>query len=132
GLFFFFQAEDGIRVFHVTGVQTCALPICIGSVPGACMAAPVRCSTPPLGFVHAGPDNAPMEIKSDNPEHGFQFPGTFELSAMGAADKGLETELPKLLEAAGVQVLEESIQWKHSSNGKYVSVRIGFRAESRE
>src|SRR5690606_40598077 len=24
---FFFQAEDGIRVFHVTGVQTCALPI---------------------------------------------------------------------------------------------------------
>src|SRR5690606_39386866 len=22
-----FQAEDGIRVFHVTGVQTCALPI---------------------------------------------------------------------------------------------------------
>src|SRR5690606_40559969 len=27
--FFFFQAEDGIRDFHVTGVQTCALPIYI-------------------------------------------------------------------------------------------------------
>src|SRR5690625_7756271 len=27
-LFFFFQAEDGIRDGHVTGVQTCALPIC--------------------------------------------------------------------------------------------------------
>src|SRR5690606_40567782 len=26
---FFFQAEDGIRDFHVTGVQTCALPIYI-------------------------------------------------------------------------------------------------------
>src|SRR5690606_13005171 len=26
-LFFFFQADDGIRDFHVTGVQTCALPI---------------------------------------------------------------------------------------------------------
>src|SRR5690606_37871634 len=25
--FFFFQAEDGRRDFHVTGVQTCALPI---------------------------------------------------------------------------------------------------------
>src|SRR5437870_11007811 len=25
---FFFQAEDGIRDGHVTGVQTCALPIC--------------------------------------------------------------------------------------------------------
>src|SRR5438874_8227318 len=26
-LFFFFQAEDGIRDLYVTGVQTCALPI---------------------------------------------------------------------------------------------------------
>src|SRR5690606_40111099 len=26
---FFFQAEDGIRDFHVTGVQTCALPILV-------------------------------------------------------------------------------------------------------
>src|SRR5256885_5691051 len=26
---FFFQAEDGIRDYKVTGVQTCALPICI-------------------------------------------------------------------------------------------------------
>src|SRR5690625_6918178 len=28
---FFFQAEDGIRDGHVTGVQTCALPILAGS-----------------------------------------------------------------------------------------------------
>src|SRR2546430_9596910 len=28
--FFFFQAEDGIRDLTVTGVQTCALPICPG------------------------------------------------------------------------------------------------------
>src|SRR2546430_9667772 len=28
-LFFFFQAEDGIRDLTVTGVQTCALPICL-------------------------------------------------------------------------------------------------------
>src|SRR6266496_4689234 len=27
-IYFFFQAEDGIRVLYVTGVQTCALPIC--------------------------------------------------------------------------------------------------------
>src|SRR5688500_19093439 len=26
-MFFFFQAEDGIRDYKVTGVQTCALPI---------------------------------------------------------------------------------------------------------
>src|SRR5256885_12330733 len=29
GFFFFFQAEDGIRDYKVTGVQTCALPICM-------------------------------------------------------------------------------------------------------
>src|SRR5207249_9598220 len=28
GYIFFFQAEDGIRDRNVTGVQTCALPIC--------------------------------------------------------------------------------------------------------
>src|SRR6266511_5417700 len=32
--FFFFQAEDGIRDFHVTGVQTCALPISARDAPG--------------------------------------------------------------------------------------------------
>src|SRR6266700_6982250 len=31
--FFFFQAEDGIRDFHVTGVQTCALPISVPRRP---------------------------------------------------------------------------------------------------
>src|SRR6266511_2088480 len=30
-LMFVFRAEDGIRDFHVTGVQTCALPICPSS-----------------------------------------------------------------------------------------------------
>src|SRR5437879_11558683 len=30
--FFFFQAEDGIRDTSVTGVQTCALPICCQSL----------------------------------------------------------------------------------------------------
>src|SRR5437868_12925195 len=30
--FFFFQAEDGIRDRNVTGVQTCALPICYRAI----------------------------------------------------------------------------------------------------
>src|SRR5256885_4234647 len=32
--FFFFQAEDGIRDYKVTGVQTCALPGADGEVVG--------------------------------------------------------------------------------------------------
>src|SRR5947209_11306267 len=31
-VFVFFQAEDGIRGIGVTGVQTCALPICLTDV----------------------------------------------------------------------------------------------------
>src|SRR3712207_8398204 len=31
-MFFFFQAEDGIRDIGVTGVQTCALPILYGQM----------------------------------------------------------------------------------------------------
>src|SRR5690625_1471392 len=34
-LFFCFQAEDGIRDGHVTGVQTCALPIYVHSATAA-------------------------------------------------------------------------------------------------
>src|SRR5256885_2880634 len=30
--FFFFQAEDGIRDYKVTGVQTCALPILLARI----------------------------------------------------------------------------------------------------
>src|SRR6266508_6488197 len=35
GFCFFFQAEDGIRDGHVTGVQTCALPISLPAWAGA-------------------------------------------------------------------------------------------------
>src|SRR5256886_15874378 len=36
-LFFFFQAEDGIRDLTVTGVQTCALPISSDAMSAAIM-----------------------------------------------------------------------------------------------
>src|SRR2546430_9525301 len=37
-IFFFFQAEDGIRDLTVTGVQTCALPICDSPLRQRCLA----------------------------------------------------------------------------------------------
>src|SRR5207253_8487461 len=48
--FFFFQAEDGIRDGHVTGVQTCALPILVLTPDGR-----IRWSRQPdeVGRVHA-------------------------------------------------------------------------------
>src|SRR5256885_6465571 len=47
-IFFFFQAEDGIRDYKVTGVQTCALPICpktceaLNAGEGCCVTAHTR------------------------------------------------------------------------------------------
>src|SRR5215217_7626587 len=40
-LFFFFQAEDGIRDIGVTGVQTCALPIALITGLAAAVAGPL-------------------------------------------------------------------------------------------
>src|SRR5690606_40832165 len=45
-----FQAEDGIRDFHVTGVQTCALPISTGgpAIPGESPRLPAARSRSPV------------------------------------------------------------------------------------
>ena len=77
-------------------------------------------------------DGLTVEIKSDNPEHGFQFPGEFQITAMGPAGSGLEETIPSLLEAADLQVLRETVNTRESSGGRFVSVRVTFRAESRE
>src|SRR2546426_8180275 len=47
--FFFFQAEDGIRDYKVTGVQTCALPISSFAAPTTS-----RTSKPYTGAAHLG------------------------------------------------------------------------------
>lgn len=73
-----------------------------------------------------------MSIQSDNPEHGFQFPGTFEITAMGPAGCGLEDDIPRLLEQAGIEVLRETVATRDSSGGKYVSIKLSFKAASRE
>src|SRR2546430_16945364 len=62
-IFFFFQAEDGIRDLTVTGVQTCALPICADEISPASNAAPrwrleiSRQRHPPVGTALLGTDD---------------------------------------------------------------------------
>ncbi len=72
-----------------------------------------------------------MDISSDNPEHGFQFPGVFDLTAMGPAEAGLDVEIPRLLQAAGIAVVDETVTARASSGGRFVSIKLRFRAESR-
>src|SRR5262249_58969513 len=53
-LFFFFQAEDGIRDWSVTGVQTCALPIYQRRTPPSeASSAAVRWAGPQTGEADA-------------------------------------------------------------------------------
>src|SRR5439155_7114853 len=58
-IFFFFQAEDGIRDGHVTGVQTCTLPIwaatCISTVAaGSCTLTPTSVGAKTVTATYAG------------------------------------------------------------------------------
>src|SRR3712207_125779 len=53
-LFFFFQAEDGIRDIGVTGVQTCALPISDGVYLQARMEPRAECMPVPIGATPEG------------------------------------------------------------------------------
>src|SRR5256886_17354159 len=54
--FFFFQAEDGIRVLTVTGVQTCALPIFTRRLESTKSRARARAGPRSRGFsAHASP-----------------------------------------------------------------------------
>ena len=63
---------------------------------------------------------------------GFQFPGEFEITAVGSASAELPVRVPQLLERAGLHVLHESVRHRHSGGGNFVSVTVSFRCENRE
>src|SRR5690606_40885341 len=76
---FFFQAEDGIRDFHVTGVQTCALPIFDAleeRVNEALQKFPedVRGSVPIIYTAHSLPE----KIRENNDPYESDLNATFE------------------------------------------------------
>ncbi len=72
-----------------------------------------------------------MSTPSESPEHGLQFPGSFEITAMGAAGAGLDAKMADALEAAGLGVDRASHHSRSSSKGNWVSVRYTFDATTR-
>jgi len=72
-----------------------------------------------------------VSISSDNPEHGLQFPGTFDITAMGHVGGGLEEKMPAALEAAGIKVHRDQHRQRLSGKGNWVSITFGFDAASR-
>jgi putative lipoic acid-binding regulatory protein len=72
------------------------------------------------------------DIRAQSPEQGFQFPGVFEINAMGSASAQLERKVVEVLEGLGLSVLAGSQRVKPSRGGNYVSVSVSFTCPSRE
>src|SRR5437773_5973332 len=68
--FFFFQAEDGIRDRDVTGVQTCALPICVSGILRiqfpVCVPPPRLSPEPPYGHAEPTPTKSAPACSTEN------------------------------------------------------------------
>ena len=72
------------------------------------------------------------DLQPREPEQGFQFPGVFEITAMGAASAGLEEKVPHILDSIGLTVLAGSLRTRPSREGNYLSVTASFTCPSRE
>src|SRR2546429_28583 len=107
-LFFFFQAEDGIRDVAVTGVQTCALPILsrerisralvFNRAAGFRSLAPHRRSSPAVSATHA---NRAVFSRLEKP------PGAARLAPAGAKIRapaaGADGIHPRLFDRSAVR-----------------------------
>ncbi len=72
------------------------------------------------------------DLQPNNPGQGFQFPGVFEITAMGRAGVGLEARVPAILAELGLVVLAGSLRTRASSQGNYLSVSVSFTCPTRE
>ncbi len=72
------------------------------------------------------------DIEPQNPEQGFQFPGAFEVTALGLADANLLDRVPRIIEGLGLNVIDGSVRSRPSREGNYESVAITFTCPDRE
>jgi len=71
------------------------------------------------------------DLQPQNPQQGFQFPGVFEVTAMGKAYAGLEQRVPEIIVGLGLAVLNGSLRTCPSAEGNYLSVSVTFTCPSR-
>jgi putative lipoic acid-binding regulatory protein len=62
---------------------------------------------------------------------GFQFPGSFQISALGNAGVNLRERVPEILRGLGMAVMNASVRERASRAGNYVSVNVVFNCPSR-
>ena len=72
------------------------------------------------------------DIQPKSPDQGFQFPGAFEITALGRADGDLESRVPQIIQGLGLNVIAGSQRSKPSREGNYHSVSVTFTCPDRE
>ncbi|MBS0569799.1 MAG: DUF493 family protein [Proteobacteria bacterium] len=72
------------------------------------------------------------DIAPQNPGQGFQFPGAFEVTAMGRAGAALERRVPEIVAGLGLAVIAGSLRTRASAEGNYIAVSVTFTCPSRE
>ena len=72
------------------------------------------------------------DIHQQQPDQGFQFPGVFEITAIGSSEVNLETRMPEILASIGLHALAGSAKLRASSGGNYTSLSMSFTCPSRE
>jgi putative lipoic acid-binding regulatory protein len=63
---------------------------------------------------------------------GMTFPCDFQVKAMGLAEPGFDALVVEIVRRHCADVREGAVSSKPSKNGKYVSITVGFQAESME
>src|SRR5690606_39970432 len=117
-LFFFFQAEDGIRDFHVTGVQTCALPISL-AVAGGLIAREFYQEREPVRA------QAPVAVPSSTSLAPSEQPGPAEVKLTPDAARHPYGETVRaLLEAYTTGINERNYErWKSAVSQERIAVQ---------
>src|SRR5256885_12337414 len=111
--FFFFQAEDGIRDYKVTGVQTCALPISAGDEVSEAVARTVATAGRTVIF-SAGTVAAALAALLVFPQY---FLRSFAYAGIGVvviAALGASVLLPALLAVLGRRVNAGKVPWSRA------------------
>src|SRR5690625_7235805 len=108
---FFFQAEDGIRDGHVTGVQTCALPISPST--GSSSPAPPPATPTENDDLHLDPARTRSEERRGGKECSSRW------SAWGKT-KHVEDTCAGWAGEGGVEVLGGAAQWSDGRGGAAV------------
>src|SRR5690606_6762935 len=114
--FFFFQAEDGIRYFHVTGVQTCALPIWLGTVGGGTFNVLQRNAEEIARRAGRGIEVAQIAMRTPKP----QFQTTGIAITNDVFDVATNPEIDIVIELMGGYTVARELVLKAIENGKHV------------